>query len=108
MLRREGAPLSRVSECAAVVAYVTESEFIDQRRIKDVNFGNDTLLAVVDGVRTARRTRYTSPLVIREEERLVVDDGPAQRAPELVLMKRGSRPSGGIGEEVVRIQFVVA
>ena len=61
---------------------------------------------VADG--TACRCGLARALIIGEEERLVVDDRSAHRASKLVLVERRFRQSGGVGEEVVRVEIVVA
>ena len=48
------------------------------------------------------------PLVVHEEEGLVLDDGPAEVAPELLLVVRRLGRSRALREEVVRVHVLVA
>ena len=78
---------------------------------------NDSIdLAEVAGAHRQRRHRrqerlpllFAMPLVVAEEERLVLDQRAAERATELVLREVRFGAAGAVVEKVVRIERVVA
>ena len=51
---------------------------------------------------------YVGAFVVEKEEQLIAPDGAAEIASELVPAQRRFGVAGLIGEEIVRIEFVVA